>query len=100
MKKIMSVFIILIITLCLYGCETVQMNVSVQGETNEFSNIENGFIKICDKPIALVYDEMTRIIYINNYAYNANHIRTPYYAPNGLPYKFNTETNTFEEIQK
>ena len=23
---------------------------------------------------------------------------TPYYAPNGFPYRYNPETNTFEEI--
>jgi hypothetical protein len=23
---------------------------------------------------------------------------SPYYAPNGLPYRYNPETNTFEEI--
>lgn len=30
----------------------------------------------------------------------ANHAITPspYYAPNGLPYRYNPETNTFEEI--
>ncbi len=25
---------------------------------------------------------------------------SPYYAPNGLPYKYNPETNTFEEIER
>lgn len=45
---------------------------------------------ICDD---VWYDLETNIVYIH--AYNG---MTPYIAPNGLPYKYNPETNTLEEI--
>lgn len=70
------------------------MNVNVEGNITETSA---GFIEICDEPITLVYDSMTRIVYIHNYnGYGGAY--TSYIAPNGLPYRYNPETNTFEEI--
>lgn len=49
----------------------------------------------------LYYDKTTRIVYWwNGYRYT-NRTTTPsaYYAPNGLPYRYNPESNTFEEIR-
>ena len=47
----------------------------------------------------LYYDSATRITYRRNgNAYGSVFI--PYFAPNGLPYKYTPETNTFEEINK
>lgn len=38
---------------------------------------------------------------IHNGPYAVRHyLPTPYYASNGLPYKYNPETNTLEEIPK
>jgi hypothetical protein len=50
----------------------------------------------------LYYDSTTRIVYWWNGAIRANYATTPspYYAPNGLPYLYNPETNTFEEIER
>lgn len=48
----------------------------------------------------LYYDSTTRIVYWWNgiiYGRSAT-TPSPYYAPNGLPYRYNPETNTFEEI--
>ena len=48
------------------------------------------------------YDSTTRIVYWWNGRLGAGFYGavapSPYYAPNGLPYKYNPETNTFEEI--
>ena len=50
----------------------------------------------------LYYDSTTRIVYwwngrMKNYRNDTT--PSPYYAPNGLPYKYNPGTNTFEEIE-
>lgn len=51
----------------------------------------------------LVYDSYTKIVYmeiwIPSYMYSDTKTYCPYYAPNGLPFRYNTETNTLEEIQ-
>ena len=47
---------------------------------------------------SLYYDSTTRIVYF----WNGNLVSdtpSPYYAPNGLPYRYNPETNIFEEIE-
>lgn len=97
MKKRLLVGLIgCVLVFSLVGCgeeTTVQVNVSNNDNisSNEFGN----FIKIGNH---LVYDEATRIVYLlNDYAYEWSY--TPYYAPNGLPYRYNPETNTFEEIK-
>ena len=49
----------------------------------------------------LYYDSTTRIVYWwNGYMYASESSTAPsaYYAPNGFPYRYNPETNTFEEI--
>lgn len=51
----------------------------------------------------LYYDSTTRIVYwwngIIGTAGDSAISPSPYYAPNGLPYLYNPETNTFEEIE-
>ena len=42
----------------------------------------------------LYYDKFTKIVYFDGY-----YVFEPYCAPNGLPYKYNPETNTLEEIE-
>ena len=51
----------------------------------------------------LYYDTNTKIVYIlfNEGAGNAGYgYMSPYYAPNGMPYVYNVETNSLEEIVK
>ena len=51
----------------------------------------------------LYYDSTTRIVYLWNGYWEATYdciTPSPYYAPNGLPYRYNPETNTFEEIEE
>ena len=50
----------------------------------------------------LYYDSFTGIVYWwNGYLDNdASTTPTPYYAANGLPYRYNVETYTLEEIKE
>ena len=44
------------------------------------------------------YNEMTKIVFIKQQTYGCCYIYTPYPAPNGLPYRYNADANTLEEI--
>lgn len=48
----------------------------------------------------LWYDSSTRIVYFWNGELSnmASTAPSPYYAPNGRPYRYDPTTNTFEEI--
>ena len=53
----------------------------------------------------LYYDTNTKIVYIifNECARNSGYgygYMSPYYAPNGMPYVYNVQTNSLEEIVK
>lgn len=98
MKRILIIAATLLFSsISLMGCNTVELNVNMEGKVTNTQS--GGFIPICDKPIPLSYDEMTRIVYIRNVTYSSRKVYIPYYAPNGLPYRYNPETNTFEEIK-
>jgi len=95
-KKIMICLIGCILTLSLVGCSLeppVQVNVS-----NSENISSNQFAQFKNIGRNLVYDSATRIVYIEDYTYGGYRVHYPYYAPNGLPYRYNPETNTFEEI--
>ena len=102
MKKKLILMLVTCCALFLFtGCveETVlSVNVENSNELNSNKFGEDALIKIGNK---LYYDSSTRIVYWwNGYFTNRSSITpSPYYAPNGLPYKYNPETNTFEEIE-
>lgn len=101
MKRILIITVILLLfSVGLIGCsKTTKLNVNMEGEITNTQLSE--FVNICNEPISLSYDTMTRIVYMKSKAYGRNVFTyTPYYAPNGLPYRYNPETNTFEEIDK
>lgn len=82
------------------GSETV-VAVNIENEANLYNRTfgEDALIEIGN---GLYYDSVTRIVYWwNLYDCMSSKYSTPspYYAPNGLPYKYNPETNTFEEIE-
>lgn len=88
--------------LLLTGCgksEPVHVNVS---EVSELSGNTFGAGNLIEIGNYLYYDSVTRIVYFwNGYL---SHLRadtspTSYYAPNGKPYRYNPETNTFEQIE-
>jgi len=96
-KKLMICLIGCILTFSLIGCSSkpsVQVNIS--NSENLYSNMLAQFVDIGN---GLVYDSATRIVYIEDYTYHGNMVHCPYYAPNGLPYRYNPETNTLEEIK-
>ena len=101
MKKFLTIILICVIVLSLVGCGAVDDSVYVNAEIkdNLSSNMfgKSALIEIGDN---LWYDSTTRIVYWWNGCIIANRATTPspYYAPNGLPYRYNPETNAFEEI--
>lgn len=98
MKKILVALIglILIFLLTSCACESQHIDVNVSNSENISSNNFGSFINIDGN---LVYDSATRIVYVKSYTYNNNYTYTPYYAPNGLPYRYDPITNTLKEIK-
>lgn len=94
-KRLFAIMLICTILFSLIGCSAVEpVQVNVSNSENLSSNQLGKFIKING---GLSYDSATRIVYIRNHnSYGDSY--TPYYAPNGFPYRYNPETNTFEEI--
>lgn len=88
--------------LLLTGCgksEPVHVNVS---EGSELSGNTFGVGNLIEIGNYLYYDSVTRIVYFwNGYLIGARYDTAPsaYYAPNGKPYRYNPETNTFEQIE-
>lgn len=98
MKKRILILIISGAALFSTGCgsesEPIQVNVSASEKLQ--SNKLGTFKDIGDN---LVYDSATGIVYIENITYGGCRlVYTPYYAPNGLPYRYNPKKKTFEEI--
>lgn len=103
-KRILIIFMFLII-FCLTACgeetsESININVENENETITFSSnnpLEN-FIHIQGY---LYYNEYTKIVYYI-YAEGILDQKTSrmcaFYAPNGLPYKWNIEKQSLEEI--
>ena len=97
-NKVVIIFMVLFLffIVLLIGCaETTTLNVEGKGIVQSPE-----FINICDGNVLLNYDTSTGIVYIKNYTHAGNCVYTPYYAPNGLPYRYNPKTNMFEEIEE
>lgn len=99
---------ILLIVLCaaifgLTSCAPLPETTYVNGENQETASStllgKGVLVRIGNR---LYYDLDTRIVYWWNGVLSENRqdstIPFPYYAPNGLPYLYDPETNTFEEI--
>lgn len=91
---ILGCIFIFLLTACSKS-EVIEINVS--DNENIYSNHFGIFIEVGNN---LVYDSATRIVYIDNFTYSGHSVYTPYYSSNGLPFRYNPETNTFEEIDK
>lgn len=104
LKNKRNLLILLTVLLCcsFTGCGSGsnEVIVNVENEESIYSTTfgKNAMVYIGNK---LYYDSTTRIVYWWNGKLVANNATTPspYYAPNGLPYKYNPSTNTFEEIE-
>lgn len=103
MKRFLTIIISCAIMLALLGCALVDKSVHVNAENpDNLSNNTFGTSALVEIGDDLWYDSTTRIVYWWNGVLNCSRIDTvpsPYYAPNGLPYRYNPETNTFEEIE-
>lgn len=100
MKKVLLFLIVFSLTVILIGCSNSQV-VSVNVENkNDLSGSVFGIKSLIEIGDMLWYDSSTRIVYLWNGYVFSDHTTTPspYYAPNGMPYKYNPSTNAFEEI--
>lgn len=100
MKNKLLIFLCVSILLSFSGCrvESAQVNV----KTNDTVTVKYlGTDNLINIGRYLYYDSTTKIVYFWNgsigYSNQAS-IPSPYFAPNGLPYKYEPETNTFVEI--
>ena len=101
-KKLLVGLIGCMLAFSLVGCgETTTLNVNVENSEELSTNTlgKDNLIYIGNN---LYYDSATRIVYFwNGYMHTDwSTAPTAYYAPNGLPYRYNPETNIFEEIEK
>lgn len=99
--KILIGILSLCLTISMVGCgdKTIYSNMENSSDLSDTAIGSGALIEIGSN---LWYDSTTRIVYwwnghISSGCYGAT-APTPYYAPNGLPYRYNPESNTFEEI--
>ena len=96
-KKILSTLIIVTILFSMGGCDISKVNVNVDNSEN-LSTSSLGRTGLTEIGDGLYYDSATRIVYIILSPVGYKGYMSAYYAPNGLPYRYNPEANTFEEI--
>ena len=97
-KKLLVGLIGCMLTFSLVGCgEETTLSVNVENKTELNSDMlgEDALVYIGSE---LYYDSATRIVYMKHKNSYGNSY-SAYYAPNGLPYRYNPETNTFEKIE-
>ena len=101
MKKILAIILVCTFVFGLTAC-TGDTHISVNAEnSDQLSGGKFGESAMVEIGDGLYYDSTTRIVYWWNgiiYSQSAT-TPSPYYAPNGFPYRYNPETNTFEEIE-
>ena len=99
--KLNKIKLLLVTTLLLFsftGCRGSSVTVNVENQETLNNTIlgKDALIYIGD---GLYYDSATKIVYLMIDRVGGFGYLSAYYAPNGLPYKYNSETNTFEEIE-
>lgn len=101
MKKLIIVIVMTAICLdCLTGCRSKEASLNVKQESSINSTGKIGIKNLKEIGGDLYYDVTTGIVYWWNGEVQGSYATTPsvYYAPNGLPYKYNPTNNTLEEI--
>lgn len=103
-KKILIALLLTFSTLTFTGCisRNNSANINISSE-KESGTKQVGLEQLqCIDNSYLYYDINTNIVYFWNGVIggfsNCATTPSPYYAPNGLPYKYNPSTNTLEEI--
>lgn len=94
MKKIIAILLALLLCVSLIACGTSEGSKNYTART--------GFVEIVGKK-NLYYDPDTKIVYIifnetPNGGYQGYGYMSPYLAPNGLPYLYDTNSQTLYEI--
>lgn len=95
-NKIIVLILTVFIVFCLAGCSSTFTG------SKEYTKRTNGKLQPTMMQ-DLYYDTNTKIVYIlfnecaGNFGYG---YMSPYYAPNGMPYVYNVQTNSLEEIVK
>lgn len=102
-KKVLLAVLFTTALLTLTSCgNSSNTNVNISSDENAIKQVGIGQFKKIGEGF-LYYDVTTNIVYLWNGMINVAYYSTapsPYYAPNGLPYKYNPETNTLEEIEE
>jgi ABC-type transport system involved in multi-copper enzyme maturation permease subunit len=100
-RFIALILILSLLLLAVIGCgnNNSTHNIQINNE-NHFIDIGTASLKQIND--CLYYDINTNIVYwwhgtLEGGKYDV--APSPYYAPNGLPYRYNLTTNTFEEIK-
>ena len=79
-----------------------KINKEIKNEIKSEYNLEIEKEAMVELGNGLCYDSSTMIVYLWNGYWVGDYAATPtpYYAANGLPYRYNVETNTLEEIKE
>ena len=99
MKRL--VIIMSMIVICLTGCSAKETTLNIKHGSSDVSVEKIGIKNLKEIGGYLYYDATTGIVYWWNGATGVCDYATvpsAYYAPNGLPYKYNPANNTLEEI--
>lgn len=94
-NKIITLILTVFLVFCLAGCGVATGSKSYA--TNTGGRLQPTMMQ------DLYYDTNIKIVYIlfNECAgYSGYGYMSPYYAPNGMPYVYNAQTNSLEEIVK
>lgn len=91
-NKIIALILTVVLVLCLSGCSG-----TFEG-SKDYTKRTGGRLQPTMMQ-DLYYDTNTKIVYILfNEGARFSGYMSPYYAPNGMPYVYNVETNSLEEI--
>lgn len=93
-NKIIALILSVFLVFCLTGCKVTYTG-SKSYTTNTNGRLQPTMMQ------DLYYDTNTKIVYIlfNEWAgYSGYGYMSPYYASNGMPYVYNVQTNSLEEI--
>ena len=95
-NKIIVLILTVFLVFCLAGCGGTDVG------SKDYTTRTNGRLQPTMMQ-DLYYDTNTKIVYIlfNEFAgYSGYGYMSPYYAPNGMPYVYNIQNNSLEEIVK
>lgn len=102
-KILILVLLFSLTTIGIIGCGEEKIIYTNVEDDRNLNNTNIGKEAMIEIGSGLYYDSSTRIVYWWNGFLNLSYSAitpSPYYAPNGLPYRYNPETNTFEEIKE